>query len=56
MTRALILLTVFGFLSACEQYHEPKVNCFNLVSRGPTSADCSFEPLGGSDATDEVHE
>lgn len=56
MTRAFILITAVGFLSACEQYREPKVNCFNLVSRGPASADCGFEPLGGLDATDKVHE
>jgi hypothetical protein len=56
MTRVLVLITALGFLSACEQYREPKANCFNLVSRGPTSLDCNFEPLGGPGIADEVHD
>ena len=56
MTRNLIVILALGFLSACEQYREPTANCFNLVSRGTTSANCDFEPLGGPDATDEVHD
>ncbi len=46
MIRTLTLLVVAGLLGACEQHREPRANCFNLVSRGPTSADCRFEPLG----------
>ena len=45
MIRTLTLLVAAGILAACEQHREPTANCFNLVSRGPTSADCSFEPL-----------
>tara|TARA_R110000744_G_scaffold28405_8_gene68511 strand:- start:160 stop:333 length:174 start_codon:yes stop_codon:yes gene_type:complete len=57
MIRFLVLLLVLGSLAACEQYREPQANCFNLVSRGPTSLDCDFEALDGApDITDEVHE
>ena len=52
----LTLFILICTLTACEQYREPKANCFNLVSRGPTSADCTFEPLGGPEAMDEVYE
>lgn len=56
MIRILILFILTCALSACEQYREPTANCFNIVSRGPTSADCIFEPLGGPDTLGEVHE
>ena len=57
MIRFLVLLLVLGSLASCEQYREPQANCFNLVSRGPTSLDCDFEALDGApDITDEVHE
>lgn len=56
MIRILILFLVVGSLAACEQYREPQANCFNFVSQGPTSADCTFEPLGGPDATDGAYE
>ena len=57
MTRLLLLTLVLGSLAACEQYREPQANCFNLVSRGPTSIDCDFESLDGAPGiTDEVHE
>ena len=57
MNRFIITLLVFGSVTACEQYREPQANCFNLVSRGPTSIDCDFESLDGAPGiTDEVHE
>jgi len=57
MIRVLVTLFVLGSLAACEQYREPQANCFNLVSRGPTSLDCDFEALDGAPGiTDEVHE
>ncbi len=56
MTRVLILVTALGSLSACEQYREPTANCFNLVSRGPSSVDCEFTPLPGPKTTDEGYE
>lgn len=56
MTRTFILFITISILSACEQYREPKANCFNLVSRGPTSTDCDFEPFGGVHAMGGVHE
>jgi hypothetical protein len=57
MNRFIITLLVFGSVTACEQYREPQANCFNLVSRGPTSIDCDFEALDGAPGiTDEVHE
>ena len=45
MIRTLTLLVAAGLLGACEQHREPRANCFNLVSRGPASMDCIFEPL-----------
>lgn len=56
MIRIFILFLVLGSLAACEQYREPQANCFNLVSRGPTSLDCDFEPLGGPNTLGEVYE
>ena len=56
MTRILTLFILICALSACEQYRPPKANCFNLVSRGPTSADCTFEPLGGPEALGGAYE
>ena len=56
MIRALILFTALGLLSACEQYREPKANCFNLVSRGPSSLDCDFTLLPGLETVDKVHD
>jgi len=57
MIRILAILLAFGSLAACEQYREPQANCFNLVSRGPTSLDCDFEALDGAPGiTDEVYE
>ena len=57
MTRLFILLLVAGSVAGCEQYREPRANCFNFVSRGPASQDCTYEPLGGApDFEDEVHE
>jgi len=56
MTRILTLFILICALSACEQYRPPKANCFNLVSRGPTSADCTFEPLGGLEALGGAYE
>jgi len=56
MTRNLIVILALGILSACEQYREPTANCFNLVSRGPTSVDCEFTPLPGPETTDEGYE
>lgn len=56
MIRILTLFIVICTLSACEQYREPTANCFNIVSRGPASADCTFEPLGGPNTLAEVYE
>ncbi len=57
MIRLFITFIVLGSLAACEQYREPQANCFNLVSRGPTSVDCDFEALDGAPGiTDEVYE
>lgn len=57
MIRLFILVLVLGSVTACEQYREPRANCFNFVSRGPASQDCTYEPLGGApDIMDEVDE
>lgn len=57
MTRLFVTFLVLGSLAACEKYREPQANCFNLVSRGPTSLDCDFEALeGASGITDEIHD
>lgn len=56
MIRNFTLFIVLCALSACEQYREPTANCFNIVSRGPTSTDCTFEPLGSPDTLAEVYE
>ena len=57
MIRIVLLSIGFCALAACEQYREPRANCFNFVSRGPASQDCTYEPLGGApDFMDEVHE
>jgi hypothetical protein len=56
MIRTLTLLVAAGILAACEQHREPRANCFNLVSRGPTSVECRFEPIGGPAAMDVLHE
>ena len=57
MIRFFITFFLLGSLAACEQYREPQANCFNLISRGPTSLDCNFETLDSApDITDEVHE
>ena len=56
MIRILTLYIVICALSACEQYRAPKANCFNFVSRGPTSTDCTFEPLGGQGAMGGAYE
>ncbi len=57
MIRVLVTLIVLGSLASCEQYREPQANCFNLVSRGPTSLDCDFEALENApDIADEFHE
>lgn len=56
----MIRLSIFFFaicaLSACEQYRAPKANCFNIVSRGPSSAGCTFEPLGSPSTLAEIYE
>ena len=57
MIRLFILVLVLGSVAACEQYREPRANCFNFVSRGPASQDCTYEPRGGApDIMDEVDE
>jgi len=56
MTRFLILITMLGVLSACEQYREPQANCFNFASRGTSSPDCIFMTLSESDPLDEDDE
>ena len=45
MIRTLALLVAAGMLVSCQQHREPRANCFSLVSRGPASMDCIFEPL-----------
>ncbi|MFA8388299.1 MAG: hypothetical protein ACEPO2_21985 [Pelagibaca sp.] len=45
MTRILLLILGAGCLGACEPYREPDAHCFDVVSRGPASHECHFEPL-----------
>jgi hypothetical protein len=52
LTCFLLLCVVAG----CENYQEPRANCFSFVSQGPTPLDCSFEALGNSNSGDISNE
>ena len=45
MMPRLCLLVILTLLAACEQYREPRANCFSFVAAGPV--DCTFSPLPG---------
>jgi len=55
MRRITCLLLLF-VIAGCEDYQEPRANCFSFVSQGPTPLDCSFEALGNSNSGDISNE
>jgi|GEM_PF-1187671 len=54
MIRVVLLSMAAAALAACAQHREPEANCFNFVSPGSGSTDCTFEPLAGPDVRDGV--
>lgn len=56
MIRLVLLLIGLGTLTACEQYQEPRANCFSFAASAPGSDDCSFTPLASATLADLSHE
>ena len=56
MIRFLLVLLGLGTLAACEQYHEPRANCFSFAPSAPGSEDCIFMPVVGATFADLRHE
>jgi len=56
MIRLVLLLISLGTLPACEQYQEPRANCFSFAQSAPSSDDCSFTPVLGATLADLSHE
>ena len=55
MIRVVLLLALIGSLSACAQYREPTVNCFEFrAAVAPVERDCTFTPLETAEADVEV--
>ena len=56
MIRLVLLLIGLGTLTACEQYQEPRANCFSFAASAPGSDDCFFTPVVGATLADFRHE
>ena len=52
MIRLIGLLVVLTLTSACEQYREPRANCFSFVAPDPGLDGCTFSPLRGPNVMD----
>ncbi|MEM7671536.1 MAG: hypothetical protein AAF317_20840 [Pseudomonadota bacterium] len=49
--------SAFGLIllvSACAQYREPTVNCFNFMAVTPVDEGCDFQQLIGPEPSDDA--
>ena len=56
MIRFVLLLIGLGTLTACEQYQEPRANCFSFAPSTSGADDCAFTPVAGATFVDLRHE